>query len=140
MKVRIRDIRSEGLEMIEQVEAATLGFEVQYDFNFIEPLTIKAKFQRAGQTILVDTLVKSQYESLCARCLEPTQGNWEKHFTFDFAADPTIEFVEINDDIRQELFLNLPTRLLCQKDCKGLCIKCGVNLNNEQCKCLHKES
>lgn len=135
MKVRVRDIRLEGLEVTEDVVAETLGFEPQFDFKFIKPLHVEAKFERVDSTVLVYADVNSRYESVCARCLEPLEGDWEKHFNFDYQVDSTIEVIDIGDDIRQELFLNLPARILCQEKCKGLCVGCGVNLNNEKCKC-----
>ena len=139
MKVRVRDIRVEGLEVAEELAAEDLGYEMIYDFSFIAPLKIKARLERVNQTVLADIGVYSRFSSLCSRCLEPIENNWEKHFNFDYAIDPTVEFIEINDDIRQELFLNLPTKLLCQEHCKGLCLACGINLNKEQCNCS-KES
>lgn len=35
-----------------------------------------------------------------------------------------------------DLLLELPTKILCREDCKGLCFKCGANLNEETCSCL----
>ncbi|MCD7905534.1 MAG: DUF177 domain-containing protein [Clostridiales bacterium] len=34
-----------------------------------------------------------------------------------------------------ELLLNFPMKNLCREDCKGLCIKCGHNLNEGDCGC-----
>ena len=28
-----------------------------------------------------------------------------------------------------------PTKTLCDENCKGICKKCGKNLNNEKCEC-----
>ena len=39
------------------------------------------------------------------------------------------------DAIRDALTLELPLRVLCKEDCKGLCPKCGVNLNTGSCSC-----
>jgi uncharacterized protein len=33
------------------------------------------------------------------------------------------------------VFLSLPARSLCGEDCKGLCPRCGKNLNSESCNC-----
>ncbi len=38
-----------------------------------------------------------------------------------------------------EFSLNLPVKLLCSKYCKGLCPKCGRNLNAEDCECPAEE-
>ena len=39
----------------------------------------------------------------------------------------------------ETLWTNLPLRLLCKEDCKGLCPKCGKDLNEGSCQCDHKE-
>lgn len=43
--------------------------------------------------------------------------------------------------VEDEIILSLPTILLCSEDCKGLCPKCGANLNESECDCdLTKEN
>jgi uncharacterized protein len=37
--------------------------------------------------------------------------------------------------IREQMILALPTRPLCQEDCRGLCPRCGANLNERDCGC-----
>lgn len=37
--------------------------------------------------------------------------------------------------VEDEIVLSLPMSLLCDDDCKGLCPKCGCNLNESQCDC-----
>lgn len=44
--------------------------------------------------------------------------------------------VDITSPIRDALILSVPMKKLCRQDCKGLCPKCGVNLNIEKCKCV----
>mgnify|MGYP001563539720 CR=1 FL=1 len=43
--------------------------------------------------------------------------------------------VDISEDVRQNIILNIPVRAVCKKDCFGLCLKCGKNLNFEKCSC-----
>ena len=47
--------------------------------------------------------------------------------------------VDIEELIRTTLVLELPTRFLCREDCKGLCPKCGSDLNAGECGCDLKE-
>jgi uncharacterized protein len=50
-----------------------------------------------------------------------------------------MDFVDITDDIRQELVVALTSGIvLCLPNCKGLCPNCGVNLNEERCHCPRK--
>lgn len=42
---------------------------------------------------------------------------------------------DLDDIITTNFVLNMGSRLLCAEDCKGLCCRCGVNLNRGTCKC-----
>lgn len=48
-------------------------------------------------------------------------------------------FVDLAAVFEEELLLELPAKLLCSEDCKGLCPKCGTNLNSGSCNCTAKE-
>jgi uncharacterized protein len=41
----------------------------------------------------------------------------------------------LEDVVREQVLLSLPNRTLCQADCKGLCPRCGQNLNQAKCSC-----
>jgi uncharacterized protein len=43
--------------------------------------------------------------------------------------------VDLSPLIREQVLLALPTRPLCEDDCRGLCPHCGVNLNRTTCEC-----
>lgn len=45
----------------------------------------------------------------------------------------------LKNDFRDYSLLAIPMKKLCKEDCKGLCIKCGKNLNEEQCNCSDTE-
>ena len=34
-----------------------------------------------------------------------------------------------------EILINWPIRVLCKDDCKGICSRCGANLNIQECGC-----
>ena len=34
-----------------------------------------------------------------------------------------------------EILMNLPMKILCSEDCKGICNRCGMNLNHGDCGC-----
>ena len=42
---------------------------------------------------------------------------------------------DLDDIVRTVFVLNLDSKLLCSEDCKGLCHRCGKNLNNGPCNC-----
>lgn len=45
------------------------------------------------------------------------------------------EKIDLGEVVREQLYLALPMKPLCQEDCKGLCPVCGVNRNRETCTC-----
>ena len=103
--------------------------------------------------------VKADVSVDCTRCLEPI----ERHFEFPFRAifvdsshEDTNAEAEVSDDaldeslvpdgqinmaevIREQLLLAVPEQIFCREDCRGLCSKCGSNLNLIDCKCADDE-
>jgi len=47
--------------------------------------------------------------------------------------------MDLGDRIRDAVILELPVRIYCTTDCKGLCPQCGQDLNQEACSCAEKE-
>lgn len=45
------------------------------------------------------------------------------------------EYIDMSGDFRESLLLELPTKVVCSEDCKGLCPQCGQDLNEEKCNC-----
>ena len=43
--------------------------------------------------------------------------------------------IDLGEVVREQLYLALPMKPLCQEDCKGLCPVCGGNRNREACTC-----
>lgn len=88
-------------------------------------------------------------EAPCARCLEPVSFVCELTFDRELVVGKREEQDEELDEesylsgynldidqlVRNELLLSLPIRILCSEDCKGICNRCGTNLNFETCTC-----
>ncbi len=70
----------------------------------------------------------------CDRCLDET--SYEYNFVYDGEIlKEDIEKFNLKKLVDEEIFLNNPTKVLCSDECKGLCMKCGINLNMGKCKC-----
>lgn len=105
--------------------------------------------------IRVRAAYQGDFELLCARCVEPVRTPLSGNFDLIFrpqSADAesgeraiTLDETEIGyyeesglsleDVVREQVLLSLPSRTLCKEDCKGLCPRCGQNLNVETCNC-----
>jgi uncharacterized protein len=95
----------------------------------------------------------------CTRCLIPIERLLE--FSFDAAYLPSEELLkeseaeleaddlnvdaldadelDLREVVREQILLNLPDQIFCKEDCKGLCQKCGANLNLIDCSCKETE-
>ncbi|HTD55307.1 MAG TPA: DUF177 domain-containing protein [Silvibacterium sp.] len=98
---------------------------------------------------------QGEFEIPCARCLDPVAHALKGDFDLLFrplGADadssersittPETEIgyyqdggLALEDVVREQVFLSLPARSLCGEDCKGICPRCGKNLNSESCTC-----
>ncbi len=134
MKVKIRDIPSEGLELIQSVPPSSLGLSEE-DIPVSSLLTVKAHLERFEDTVTVRTEVRGRYSFICARCLDVVENTRLDVFDFDYPVKEERESLDLGEDIRQELILRQPMKVLCRADCKGICLRCGTNLNKEECRC-----
>lgn len=48
--------------------------------------------------------------------------------------------LDLEDILRQQVYLGLPAKRLCRDNCLGLCSHCGGNLNERQCSCHDEKS
>jgi len=79
----------------------------------------------------------------CDRCLKPIETQIDLPFEQTFYKDEADEdkyiytnsLLDATQAVSDEIVLSLPTLLLCKDDCKGLCPKCGCDLNERQCDC-----
>ncbi len=134
MKFSIRDIPSAGLNFEKEVLPADIGISKD-DLDLRSPLSVEATLTRVDDTVLADAVVTVRYGYQCARCLEDFERPKMREFHFDYEIKTPTDIIDVGEDIRQELILGVSQRVLCKKDCKGICLACGVNLNLEKCKC-----
>lgn len=115
----------------------------------VEQLQGTLRLTRTSEGILLQGVMNCTHFAECNRCLE------EVEITFDFDLEELFAiplhgedsaFVVGEDGIldlapllREEIFLQTPNHILCKADCKGLCIKCGQNLNHGECGCDREE-
>ncbi len=89
------------------------------------------------------------FELCCDRCLKPIQYDMELSFELDvYAPDVIPENADADEQIYMEgyqlniktlvdseIIMHWPTKVLCRPDCKGICMKCGKDLNTGECGC-----
>ena len=90
---------------------------------------------------------------MCDRCLNnftvPFSAETEQMYEIGDRPDSSGEDIiyiapdetelDLKELLNEAVVLNHPIKMLCREDCKGLCSKCGADLNVEQCKCQEAE-
>jgi uncharacterized protein len=50
------------------------------------------------------------------------------------------DFIDLAPILCEQIILQIPMKVLCSEDCKGLCPHCGANLNTEPCSCRNESA
>ena len=80
----------------------------------------------------------------CTKCLKNTAREYTVDFAEDLCENNIDGYSVVNDRVdltkivTDAILINMPVTLLCSDDCQGICLGCGVNLNDEKCKCKNK--
>jgi uncharacterized protein len=93
--------------------------------------------------ILATGTVVAPWAGECRRCLGPVSGQLDASFRELFEEAPTEgesyplvhEQVDLEPLVREVVLLELPQAPLCREDCRGLCPRCGADLNEGPCEC-----
>ena len=125
-----QDILLEGCEPPELLE-------LQDDLMFIaeEPVKYQLLAHKVSNGALITGSAATTLSGACGRCLAPTEIELTTGELSLFVEFENEEIVDITEDIRAELLINLPANLLCSDDCAGLCPVCGCNRNQTICSC-----
>ena len=106
---------------------------------------LKGEVTGAGESVSARGTVRAVLTAHCARCLrevsQPLKAELDEVFVRE--ADPENpdqrlldgHQIDLSGSAREALLLEMPMRLLCRKDCKGLCPVCGANLSEQPCDC-----
>ena len=95
--------------------------------------------------VALEIKVEGRYTALCGRCTKELEKDLcvsaEYGVTRSLSGDQD-EYVEapeglldVGEIARTLFYLELPQRVLCKDDCKGLCPVCGTDLNLSTCSC-----
>jgi uncharacterized protein len=134
MKIVINQIPPEGLSAEDTLIPQKLNLESK-DIEFTTPIYVKAKAVKITNALTVDMELKAKFNLNCSRCLEKVGLDLDRKQRLNFLINPRQDIIDLDEDIRQELILNVPLKPLCSADCKGLCPECGKNLNQGGCSC-----
>lgn len=127
--------------------------EVGFEFPFRQPVRLEGEVSDDAGAITLSATVYAHVTTRCARCGKPVEYDKETDVEFllvkelegeeeDLRDDVYLvesDVVELDDILISELILDMEMAVVCDEDCKGLCPKCGQNLNQGECGCVVKE-
>lgn len=146
-----------GLSKIIDCPGASVSFHTSVDLSDLrfgtcrparEPIqAIGTVRNTAGVLVLSGSLTTRLY-GVCDRCAREFQRDVtfpmeavlvaelsneenEDEWVFQLEGDSA----DLDDIITTTFVLNMDSKLLCKPDCKGLCCRCGANLNDGPCGC-----
>ncbi len=119
------------------------------NFKIVSPVRFDGCVQNIGGTIEVTGTCNAKLMLRCDRCTDEflSQIDFEvdeKYRKHDDIADkeenPDITpfcgtSLSLDEILYSNLYINIPSKILCSADCKGLCPVCGGNLNVKDCGC-----
>jgi len=161
--LKLEDIPEEGLTLSwEEQRDSLLDYLSRFssiDFDFETPLHGDAKIKKMGKSYLIQGTVQALLRLRCVRCLK--EFSHPLSSTFDLTLYPMKETrfgeevelgeedmkssffeggeIHLSEIACEQIFLEVPYQPLCVEDCKGLCPKCGRDLNLSSCDCNKEE-
>ena len=134
MKINLSDFKG-NKSLVFQAEIVPEDLDLDIGvMHFPENLQLKAEAWKSGEDLTVQAHVEGMRHFTCSLCLEEFNNLFEKDFALHYDIKG-LDSLNIEQDVRDEIILEHPIRILCQPDCKGLCPFCGANLNHESCDC-----
>jgi uncharacterized protein len=157
------DTGSMELDLGRAETRSTFSFDRTFDLptpeggNAACAVAVSAAVTRSTSSYTIEARAKGTVHSECHRCLGSFELPVDTTFTFilnrgeraplpggveeeDVVSIPVTgeTAFDLYPRVREAIILEIPIKLLCREDCKGVCRKCGVNLNEGECGCDSK--
>ena len=121
-----------------------------------EPATVKGKVRLSGNEVFVNGHIDARAQVECDRCLQQIELPVSADFALEYITGSDYESsemaeltedamavsvfdgkaIDVDEIVKEQILLAVPTRLLCREDCKGICPECGIDKNTGECQCV----
>lgn len=133
MKMKVNNIPPGGEDCTEVYEPEKLDLATP-EIKVNKPIRVDYNIMRDRSELFVKAKVDAFLETNCVRCLEQIDYPIKKEYSFSYDVKD-MDVIDTTDDLRQEIILDYPMKLLCRENCLGLCPRCGESLNKGKCRC-----
>ncbi|NWG28057.1 MAG: DUF177 domain-containing protein [Ignavibacteriaceae bacterium] len=151
IKIKVSNLSNGRYDYDFEGKASDLDISDPYVGNF---KTVVALTKYESQIIL-DSETGITANLICDRCAKEFQSviksSYKLVYLFRISSEieetenedvvyihPDTDKIELDKDIRDYAILAVPMKKLCSENCKGLCPKCGKNLNDGPCDCVEE--
>ncbi len=114
-------------------------------YSFAGNVKVSGSFYNRADVVHMDYTAVFTLNVVCDRCLKELERDYSysfKHVVVTSVNRDNDDYilaenyrVDVDEIALSDLLLELPTKLLCKDDCKGLCSVCGCDLNESECDC-----
>ena len=153
-KIDLREVTKLSKSMKEYEDFVSLA-ELAIPANLLQsdkPIQLKYKVICTGKKVTVTGTMKlTEVQTACDACLQDFLYDLDVYFeeyfwsSYHLATEELPEDLEIKvyegfeldltETLRVNLLINVPLTNKCKSGCKGLCMYCGINLNEGTCNC-----
>ena len=166
MRVHLDEIKEKPAKLWYEVNPdqfpALAEINAKGECDFISSLIFDLTVSLSGKMVMVEGRFHTRVILTCSRCLAAFESPLETRFFLTFTPQSTdapafgaqddielesediglISFVgeeiDLKEALQEEVVMALPMQPLCKPDCKGLCTRCGADLNEGECGCNQK--
>lgn len=134
------------IPFLESFDLSDLCYGVSYPVS--EAVIAEGTVRNTAGVLVMKGTVRTRIHGICDRCA----GEFQRDVSFPIDAVLVTELSSEEDEdenifplvgdsadleeiVRTVFVLNLDSKLLCREDCKGICPRCGKNLNLGKCDC-----
>ena len=123
--------------------------------SFPSPMKVVGRITNTAGYMRLCLDMSVPYQTVCARCLKEVCGIFSLSLEKTVAPRELLSdldesrlddyaiiedgFLDMDEPLREQIEMEFPVRFLCKEDCRGLCPKCGNDLNSGECGCDTKE-
>ena len=122
------------------------GLELNGAYPVQEPLQVSGQVENRGGVLMLEARAVTNLHLTCDRCAADFQRikslKLESLVASELEDEENDEIVlldgdelDVGDVVTTAFILDMDTKNLCSEDCKGLCSRCGANLNLGPCQC-----
>jgi uncharacterized protein len=126
--------------------------KIGLDERFKGTVKVDARIDKSVRQIFLQAEIQAGGSFSCDRCLQDIHQELNTVYsmvyvqgarsTVDLAKEEEIQilavdmnYIDLDEDVRQYILLTIPQKILCKEDCQGFCPTCGVNKNIASCTC-----